>query len=101
MKLAADKNSAVILRLESFWTPNGTKMISPLTGALVWLRTYVYTVKSWFNESRFNVKSQFKERNLVTKMKFHIKKSRFSVKSRFKEWKGAEGGHSLYRDFTV
>ena len=41
--------------------------------------------KSRFNESRFNVKSRFKERNLVTKMEFHIKKSRFRVKSRFKE----------------
>ena len=28
-------------------------------------------------------------------MKFHAKKSRF------KEWKGADGGHSLNRDFTV
>ena len=34
-------------------------------------------------------------------MKFHIKNSRFSVKSRSKEWKGADGGHSLNRDFTV
>ena len=32
-----------------------------------------------FNESRFNVKSRFKVHNLVTKMKFHIKKSRFKV----------------------
>ena len=40
------------------------------------------TVKSRFNESRFSVKSRFKEWNLVTKMKFVIKKSRFSVKSR-------------------
>ena len=37
----------------------------------------------------------------MTKMKFYIKKSRFSVKSRFKELKGADGGHSLNRDFTV
>ena len=59
------------------------------------------TVKSRFNESRFNIKSRFKERNLVTKMNFPIKKSRFSVMSRFKEWKGADGGHSLNRDFTV
>ena len=28
-------------------------------------------------------------------------KSRFSVKSQFKEWRGADGGHSLNRDFTV
>ena len=34
-------------------------------------------------------------------MKFHTKKSRFSVKSQFKELKGADGGHSLNRDFTV
>ena len=53
------------------------------------------TVKSRFNESRFKEKSRFKEWNLVTKMEFHIKKSRF------KEWKGADGGHSLNRDFTV
>ena len=59
------------------------------------------TVKSRFNESRFNVKSRFKEWNLMTEIKFHIKKSRFNVKSRFKEWKGADGGHSLNRDFTV
>ena len=37
----------------------------------------------------------------MTKMKILIKKSRFSVKSQFKEWKGADGGHSLNRDFTV
>ena len=37
----------------------------------------------------------------MTKLKFHIKKSRFSVKSQFKEWKGADEGHSLNRDFTV
>ena len=43
------------------------------------------TVKSRFNESRFNVKSRFREQNLVTKMKFYIKKSQFSVKSQFKE----------------
>ena len=59
------------------------------------------TVKSRFNESRFNVKSQFKVQNLVTKMKFHFEKSRFSVKSRFKESKCADEGHSLNRDFTV
>ena len=59
------------------------------------------TVKSRFNESRFNEKSRFKERNLVTKMKILIKKSRFSIKSQFKEWKGTDGGHSLNRDFTV
>ena len=59
------------------------------------------TVKSRFNESRFNVMSQFKEWNLVTKMKFHIKKSQFRVKSRFKETKCADWGHSLNRDFTV
>ena len=59
------------------------------------------TVKSQFNESRFNVKFRFKERNLETKMKFHFKKSRFSVKSRFKESKCADRGHSLNRDFTV
>ena len=41
------------------------------------------TVKSRFNESRFNVKSRFKERNLVTKTEFLIKKSQFSVKSQF------------------
>ena len=45
----------------------------------------LYTVQSQFNESQFNVKSQFKERNLMTKMKFRFKKSRFSVKSQFKE----------------
>ena len=39
------------------------------------------TVKSRFNESRFNVKSQFMVQNLVTKIDFHIKKSRFRVKS--------------------
>ena len=37
----------------------------------------------------------------MTKMKFHFKKSQFSIKSRFKERKGADGGHSLNRDFTV
>ena len=37
----------------------------------------------------------------MTKLKFHFKKSRFRVKSRFKEWKGADRGHSLNRDFTV
>ena len=37
----------------------------------------------------------------MTEIEFLIKKSRFSVKSRFKEWKGADGGHSLNRDFTV
>ena len=47
------------------------------------------------------VKSRFKERNLVTKMKFHIKKSQLSIKSQFKEWKGADRPHSLNRDFTV
>ena len=34
-------------------------------------------------------------------MEFRIKKFRFRVKSRFKEWKGADWGHSLNRDFTV
>ena len=34
-------------------------------------------------------------------MKFHFKKSRFSVKSQFKKWNGADGAHSLNRDFTV
>ena len=34
-------------------------------------------------------------------MKFHFKKSQFSVKSQFKEWKGADEGHSLNRNFTV
>ena len=43
--------------------------------------------KSPFNESRFNVKSQFRVQNFVTKMEFHIKKSRFSIMSRFKESK--------------
>ena len=61
----------------------------------------VSTLKSRFNESRFNEESRFKERNLVTKMKFDFKKSRFRVKSRFKKWKGADGGHSLNRDFTT
>ena len=38
----------------------------------------------------------------MTEIKFTIKKSQFSVvKSQFKEWKGAGGGHSLNRDFTV
>ena len=59
------------------------------------------TVKPQFNESRFNVKSQFKVQNLVTKIEFLIKKSRFSVKSRFKVSKCADRGHSLNRDFTV
>ena len=59
------------------------------------------TVKSQFNESRFNEKSPFKVWNFVTKMKFLIKKSRCSLKSQFKEWKGADGGHSLNRDFTI
>ena len=39
---------------------------------------------SRFNESRFNVMSQFKERNLMTKMEFHIKKSQFSLESQFR-----------------
>ena len=43
------------------------------------------TVKSRFNQSRLNEKSQFKKQNLVTKMKFHLKKSQFSVESQFKE----------------
>ena len=34
-------------------------------------------------------------------MKFHFKKSQFSIKSQFKDWNGADGGHSLNRDFTV
>ena len=34
------------------------------------------TVKSLFNESQFNIKSLFKEQNLVTQIEFHIKKSR-------------------------
>ena len=55
----------------------------------------VCTVKSRFNESRFNVKFPFKVQNLVTKMEFHIKKSQF------KESKFADGGHLLNRDFTV
>ena len=59
------------------------------------------TVQSRFNEARFNVKSRFKERNLVTKIKFHIEKSRISVTFRFKESKRAVGGHSLNRVFTV
>ena len=59
------------------------------------------TVKSWFNDSRFNMMSLFKGWNLETKMKFHVKMSRFSVKSQFKEWMCVEGGHSLSRDFTV
>ena len=58
-------------------------------------------VKSQFNESQCKVKSQFKVWNLVTKMKFHIKKSRFSIKSQFKQSKCADKGHSLNRDFTV
>ena len=60
-----------------------------------------FTVKSRFNESRFNEKSRFKAQNVVTKIEFFIKKSRFRVKSRFKESKYADGGHSLNRDFTV
>ena len=59
------------------------------------------TVKSRFNESRFNAKSQFQVQNLMTKMEFHSKKSRLSIKPRFKESKCADGGHSLNRDFTV
>ena len=51
---------------------------------------------------KFHIKkSRFKDWNNVTKMKFHIKQSRFIVKSWFKEWNGADGGHSLNRDFTV
>ena len=34
-------------------------------------------------------------------MKFLLKKSGFSIKFQLKEWKGADGGHSLNRDFTV
>ena len=34
-------------------------------------------------------------------MEFHFKKSWFRVKSRFKEWKDADGGHLLNRDFTA
>ena len=71
---------------------------------------YIYTVKSRFNECRFNVKfryksryiasqfnikSRFKLQNLVTEMKFRIKKSLFSLKSRFKESKCADRGHLL------
>ena len=63
--------------------------------------TSTSTVKSRFNESQFNVKSQFKVQNLVTKIEFLIKKSLFSVKSRFKVSKCADRGHSLNRDFTV
>ena len=59
------------------------------------------TVKSRFNESRFNIKSRFRVQNVVTKMKFCIKKSLFSEKSWFKESKSADKGHSLNRDFTV
>ena len=47
------------------------------------------TEKSRFNESRFNIKSQFKVQNLVTEMEFPTKMSRFSIKSRFKESKCA------------
>ena len=61
----------------------------------------VYTVKSRFNESRFNVMSRFKLQNDETKMELHIKKSRFSLKSQFKESECAHRGHSLNRDFTV
>ena len=56
---------------------------------------------SLLNESRFNGKPQFKVENLVTIMNFLIKTSRVNVKSQFKEWKGANGGHSLFWDFTV
>ena len=48
------------------------------------------TVKSRFNESQFNVKSQFKVQNFVTKIECLIKKSQFSVKSQFKKSKCAE-----------
>ena len=77
-----------------------------LGASLEWPQQYnwlasKYSKVSLLNESRFNVKSQFKVQNLVIKMKFHIKKSRFSEKSRFKESKCADGGHSLNRDFTV
>ena len=61
----------------------------------------ISTVKSRFNASRFKEKSRFMERNIGTKIEFHIKKSQFSVKSRFKESKCADEGHSLHRDFTV
>ena len=76
------------------------KMTYLCTNIRSWI-LFTSTVKSQFNESRFNVKSRFREWNFVTKMEFHIKKSRFRVKSRCKEWKGADGGHSLNRDFTA
>ena len=59
------------------------------------------TVKSRFNVSRFNAKSQFKVQNVVTKMEICIKRSQFRVKSQFKLSKRPDGGHSLNRDFTV
>ena len=61
----------------------------------------VSTLKSRFNESRFNIKSRFKVQNLMTKEEFHFKKSQFSIKSQFKESKCADGNHSLNRDFIV
>ena len=54
-----------------------------------------YTIKSRFNESQFNIKSRFKECNIVTEMKFHFKKSPFRVKSQFKESKCSDWGDSL------
>ena len=61
-----------------------------------WLQLGIFnSVKFRFNESRFNKKSPFKVRNLVTKTEFHVKKSRFSANTRFKESKCADRGHSL------
>ena len=93
------KDEEIIVNLD-LWDTHGSHEFDRLR-PLGYSSTDVSTVKSRFNESRFNAKSRFKEWNLVTKMEFHIKKSRFSVKSKFKEWKGADGGHSLNRDFTV
>ena len=59
------------------------------------------TVNYRFNEYRFNVMSQFRIQNLMSKIKFHIKMSQFRVKSRFKESNCADEGHSLNREFTV
>ena len=54
----------------------GGTLTIPLLPPILIKQTIGITVKSRFNESRFNVKSRFKVQNLVTKIEFHIKKSR-------------------------
>ena len=36
--------------------------------------TKIYTVMSHINKSQFNLKSRFKEQNIVTEIEFHIEK---------------------------